>query len=97
MDGLDAHSQRLLADLLRDLARSGKTILYSSHVLQQVEELCDELILIHEGRLLWHGALDSLRREHAGATLQEIFLTMTAGDTTGDRATWHALLTGTEE
>jgi len=84
MDGLDARSQQKLVELLRDLARAGKTILYSSHVLQQVEEMCDELVLIHEGRLRWTGSLASLRETHDGASLREIFLALTAtpdGDT----------------
>ncbi|MEZ4386768.1 MAG: ABC transporter ATP-binding protein [Candidatus Krumholzibacteriia bacterium] len=77
MDGLDVASQRRLADLLQQLAREGKTVLYSSHVLQQVEEICQDLVLIHEGRLLWQGEVAALRAEHQGRTLTDIFLDMT--------------------
>jgi ABC-2 type transport system ATP-binding protein len=77
MDGLDVPSQRLLGDLLRELAAGGKTVVYSSHVLQQVEEVCEDLVLIHEGRLLWQGEIATLRREHAGASLTDIFLRLT--------------------
>ena len=80
MDGLDVASQRRLADLLVQLAAGGKTVLYSSHVLQQVEEICQYLVLIHEGRLLWQGAVADLRREHADAPLTDIFLRMTHQD-----------------
>jgi ABC-2 type transport system ATP-binding protein len=91
MDGLDVASQRRLADLLLQLAREGKTVLYSSHVLQQVEEICEDLVLIHEGRLLWQGAVADLRREHGGAALTDIFLEMTHQE--GDEpASWADLL-----
>jgi ABC-2 type transport system ATP-binding protein len=91
MDGLDVASQRRLADLLVELAAGGKTVLYSSHVLQQVEEICEHLVLIHEGRLLWEGAVDDLRREHGGAALTDIFLRMTHQD--GDQPlAWADLL-----
>jgi ABC-2 type transport system ATP-binding protein len=91
MDGLDVASQRRLADLLVQLAADGKTVLYSSHVLQQVEEICQHLILIHEGRLLWEGSVVDLRNEHGGAALTDIFLEMTHRD--GDQpASWADLL-----
>lgn len=77
MDGLDVASQRRLAELLLELVAQGKTVLYSSHVLQQVEEICQHLVLIHEGRLLWQGAVADLRADHDGASLTDIFLSMT--------------------
>jgi ABC-2 type transport system ATP-binding protein len=77
MDGLDVLSQRRLGDLLVQLAAGGKTVLYSSHVLQQVEETCEHLLLIHEGRLLWQGEIQALRAEHDGGSLGDVFLAMT--------------------
>ncbi|MBD3222268.1 ATP-binding cassette domain-containing protein [bacterium] len=79
MDGLDVASQRRLADLLRQLAAGGKTVVYSSHVLQQVEEICEDLVLIHEGRLLWSGEVAALRDEQDGRSLTDVFLDMTHG------------------
>jgi ABC-2 type transport system ATP-binding protein len=91
MDGLDVASQRRLAALLVELAAGGKTVLYSSHVLQQVEEICQHLVLIHEGRLLWQGDVGDLRQQHDGAPLTDIFLRMTHQD--GDQpAAWADLL-----
>jgi ABC-2 type transport system ATP-binding protein len=91
MDGLDVASQRRLAELLRELAAGGKTVLYSSHVLQQVQEVCEDLVLMHQGRLLWHGAVADLRREHAGASLTDIFLRLTHQEG-GHRVAWADLL-----
>jgi ABC-2 type transport system ATP-binding protein len=91
MDGLDVASQRRLADLLVQLAAGGKTVLYSSHVLQQVEEICEHLVLIHRGKLLFAGSIADLRREHGGLPLPDLFLRMT--HQTGVAAvTWAELL-----
>jgi ABC-2 type transport system ATP-binding protein len=77
MDGLDVRSQKLLGDLLRAEADRGCLVLYSSHILQQVEELCEEVVLIHEGRLKFQGGMADLRAAHAGAGLRDIFLALT--------------------
>ncbi len=77
MDGLDVRSQKKLGELLQQQAASGCTVIYSSHVLQQVEELCQEVVLIHKGCLRWHGPLDELRAAHQGAGLRDIFLQLT--------------------
>lgn len=77
MDGLDVKSQKRLGDLLQKKAAEGCTVVYSSHILQQVEELCEHVILIHEGKLRYDGSLDALRIDHDGAGLRDIFLEMT--------------------
>jgi len=77
MDGLDVKSQKRLGDLLQRKAGEGCTVVYSSHILQQVEELCEHVILIHEGKLRYEGSLENLKADHAGAGLRDIFLEMT--------------------
>ena len=77
MDGLDVKSQKRLGSLLQDEAAAGRTVVYSSHILQQVEELCEHVVLIHEGSLRYEGALGDLRESHEGAGLRDIFLEMT--------------------
>ena len=79
MDGLDVRSQKLLGELLREEAERGCLVLYSSHILQQVEELCAEVVLIHAGRLKYQGGMTDLRAAHAGAGLRDIFLELTEG------------------
>ena len=80
MDGLDVKSQKRLGSLLQQEAAKGRTVVYSSHILQQVEELCEHVVLIHEGRLRYEGSLAELRHSHEGAGLRDIFLQLT-GDT----------------
>ena len=79
MDGLDVRSQKRLGSLLQKEAAAGRTVVYSSHVLQQVEELCEHVVLIHEGRLRYEGTLSDLRESHEGAGLRDIFLDLTGG------------------
>lgn len=52
LSGLDVISARLFKDLLQELAREGKTILYISHVLEVVEQVCDRVIVISQGKIL---------------------------------------------
>lgn len=57
MSGLDPLGRRLVADLIQDLKRAGKTIFFSSHILGDIERLCDRIGILHQGRLLYCGSL----------------------------------------
>lgn len=94
LNGLDVAGQRLLTSLMAELAAAGRTVIYSSHVLEQVERACGTLVLIHEGRLLWHGRVDELRAAHDDAPLADVFLRMTAPRDGGRPARWADLLSG---
>ena len=59
MSGLDPIGRRLVRDVVREEARAGKTVFFSSHVLTDVEALCDEAAFLHEGRLLASGPVDA--------------------------------------
>ncbi len=83
MVGLDPRSARLLKDLLGAFADQGGTVFLSSHTLEVVEVLCDEIAIIHEGRRIAQGTLDELRAEaNAGesAHLEDIFLKVTGDE-----------------
>ncbi len=76
--GLDPRSVRLLKDLLRREADKGTTVFLSSHSLDIVEELADQIAIIDHGRLVSCGNLQSLRAQAAlDGTLEEVFLKMT--------------------
>lgn len=64
--GLDPVNTRMVKDLLQDLRAGGVTIMMSTHQMHQVEELCDRILLIHHGRALLYGDLESIRRGHSG-------------------------------
>jgi len=61
--GLDPASAHLVRGLIRELAAHGATVFVSSHDMSEVDEICDGVIVIARGRVVWDGSLDRLRRE----------------------------------
>src|SRR3954462_14283255 len=70
LDGLDANAAVGFKALIQTLAREGKTVVYSSHILDVVERVCDRVVIIDKGRLLVDGAPEALLAEHGGGTLE---------------------------
>jgi len=66
---LDPLNTQMVKDLLREERASGKAIVMSSHQLHLVEELCDRLVLINQGRSMLYGRLDEIRRRFATRTV----------------------------
>lgn len=73
LSGLDVVSARLFKDLLIELAAEGKSILYISHVLEVVEQVCDRVIVIAKGRILADAPPADLTRLMALPTLERVF------------------------
>ena len=63
---LDPVNTQLVKDLMRELCEQGATILMSTHQMHQVEELCDRILLIDQGRNVLYGELDQIRRDYSG-------------------------------
>jgi ABC-2 type transport system ATP-binding protein len=63
---LDPINTQLVKDLMRELRQQGVTILMSTHQMHQVEELCDRILLIDEGKDVLYGRLDEIRRRFSG-------------------------------
>ncbi len=61
--GLDPGGMRDMRDLIRELSSRGMTVLLSSHLLAEVEELCNRVAIVRSGRLAYQGSLDDLRRQ----------------------------------
>jgi ABC-2 type transport system ATP-binding protein len=85
LSGLDVNAATLVKDLLAALASTGKTILYSSHVLDVVERVCNRVMIIHKGNLIADDSPENLKGTTGEGTLEGVFreLTGTAGDTAG--------------
>ena len=60
---LDPHQILAVRQLVRDLAAAGKTVLLSTHILQEVEAIADRLVIINQGRIVGQGTLDDLRQD----------------------------------
>ncbi len=78
--GLDPKANFVLKQIMRELCERGKTVFFSTHVLDIAEKLCDHLSIIKEGSIIADGTLDSLRNkpEHEQASLEELFLELTS-------------------
>src|SRR5437868_27384 len=79
LDGLDANAAVGFKALIQTLAREGKTIVYSSHILDVVERVCDRVIIIDKGRLLVDGRPDELVASRGTGTLERLFTQLTGG------------------
>lgn len=60
---VDPQTRKLLLDTVRQLNREGVGIIYTSHLLSEVENLCNKVAVLHEGRLVLHGSMDTLLEE----------------------------------
>jgi ABC-2 type transport system ATP-binding protein len=90
LNGIDPISGRVVMDLLRRLAGKGVTLFFTSHVLDVVERLCDEVAIIDRGRLVAQGSLDEIRRgaSSGDASLEDVFLKLVAADVTREDLSW---------
>jgi ABC-2 type transport system ATP-binding protein len=79
LDGLDANAAVGFKALIQTLAQEGKTIIYSSHILDVVERVCHRVIIIDKGRLLLDGPPDELVAAHGAETLERLFTDLTGG------------------
>ena len=86
LDGLDANAAVGFKALIQTLAREGKTIVYSSHILDVVERVCDRVIIIDKGRLLIDGQPEELVAAHQSGTLERLFTQLTGGTELEQRA-----------
>jgi len=64
--GLDPVNTKLVKDLMDEMRQKGTTIIMSTHMMHQVEELCDRIVLINHGRNVLYGPLNQIRRAYAG-------------------------------
>jgi ABC-2 type transport system ATP-binding protein len=64
--GLDPVNSQIMKDIVVDLARGETTILFSTHIMEQAERLCDSVCIIARGRIVVNGRLADVKREHGG-------------------------------
>ena len=76
MTGLDPESAYELKQMMREHADKGHAVLFSTHVLEVAEKLCDRVVIIRYGHVLFEGTLDELQMLHPDSNLEEIFIEM---------------------
>ncbi len=72
--GLDVMTARTIVEFIRECRNRGKTVIFSTHVMSEVEKLCDNIGIIHDGKLLAEGSLRELRAKYGEQDLEEIFV-----------------------
>jgi ABC-2 type transport system ATP-binding protein len=80
LSGLDVNASIMVKDLIAALSSAGKTILYSSHVLDVVEKVCHRVLIIHKGDLIADSTPENLKASTSQATLEEVFRKLTGSE-----------------
>jgi ABC-2 type transport system ATP-binding protein len=75
--GVDPHSRNHLLDCVAALRETGVALIYSTHLMEEAERLCDRVAIVDHGRVLAAGARDTLCAEHGVRGLSELFLALT--------------------
>ena len=73
-NGLDVMAARSITDFIRQCRNQGKTVIFSTHVMTEVEKLCDRIGIIHGGKVRAEGTLDELRSRYTTSSLEDIFV-----------------------
>ena len=77
LSGLDANSIMVIQELLAQLAAQGKTIFYSSHIMDLVEKISNRIVLLVEGKVVADGSFEELQALSEKGTLSDIFNQLT--------------------
>jgi ABC-2 type transport system ATP-binding protein len=76
-NGLDPHATRQIHEIVRELSARGKTVMLSTHLLEQAQKLCKRIAILHKGRLVVCGTIDELAS--GGRSLEDLFFEATEG------------------
>ncbi|MCX6213068.1 ABC transporter ATP-binding protein [Spirosoma sp.] len=79
LSGLDANAVVLVKEIIRQLAGSGKTIFYSSHIMEVVEKISDRIIIINQGQIVADGTFAELQHQRP-ESLEQLFAQLTGSD-----------------
>jgi ABC-2 type transport system ATP-binding protein len=89
-EGVDAVGARLMKDILLEQVHRGATVFLTSHVLEVVERLCDQVAIINEGKVVVQGTMAELRQQAAegASTLEDIFVNLVGGERYSEKLEW---------
>lgn len=77
--GLDVSSSAIVQEFILDCKKRQRAIVFSSHSMMEVEKLCDRVVIIHKGKLVYDGTIENLKNENNGEDLERVFLRMVGG------------------
>ena len=78
--GLDVMTARAIVAFVRECRNRGKTVIYSTHIMSEVEKLCETVGIIHGGRLVAEGTLPELRARYGEQDMEEVFVKAVGGE-----------------
>lgn len=84
--GLDVAAALMLRNVIRSLADEGRTILMSSHVIEVVEQMCTDVVILSDGKVVAHDRVDRLRRLQHDESLEHVFVKLAVTENTEDSA-----------
>lgn len=76
LTGLDPQAAFDLKQMMREHADKGNTVLFSTHVLEVAEQLCDRIAILKKGELLFYGTIEELKGQHPEKSLESIYLSL---------------------
>ena len=79
-NGLDVMTTRKLRDVVKALREAGKCVLFSSHVMQEVSALCDEIVIVARGAVVAHGSAEALLQASGCTNLEDAFVALCGED-----------------
>lgn len=75
--GLDVLSSRAIVELILRCRDEGKTVIFSSHRMTEVENLCDDIAILHKGKIFFQGTIEAFKNQMKTSTLEEEFIRLT--------------------
>ncbi len=87
--GLDVLVARNLLGVIRSLRDSGKCLIFSTHIMSEVERLCDRIAIMHRGRILDTGTLEELRQRHEQSDFEELFFGLLSQHEQVEESNWN--------
>ena len=78
--GFDPVNRRLLMNIIEEQRKAGATIIYVTHQMEEVERLCDRLILLKDGQAAAYGTLEEVKKQFGGVSMDDIFVQVYGGE-----------------
>ncbi len=78
--GLDVISSKVIIDFVKEAKNEGKTILYSTHYMEEAENICDKIVMINEGKVVIIGTPDEIRKKTKTTNLRDSFFALIGGE-----------------
>ena len=78
--GLDVSAVRMVHDFILKCKSEGKTILFSSHSMKEVEKLCDRVVIINKGKFIEEGTIAELKKKYNNDDLEDVFVSLIGGN-----------------